>query len=334
MTRIAAVDIGTNTVLLLVAELGDNGDIRAVHEQATITRLGESVDRTRALSPAAIARTNECLGRYAQIATALGAERIAVVGTSAMRDAAQGDLVRDHIARVFGVPARILSGQDEARLTFLGAMSHGGIDRAIGGGGGGECPVAFDVGGGSTEVVRGRRLGGSRAQIEYAESFDVGSVRLTERHVRSDPPTPGEISEIARNAAAEFARIPAEICHVQSEPSAERLVPIGLAGTMTTLASVALGLPRFDPAALEGATLSVGALRATINHLASLPLETRRALPQMVPERADVIVAGGIIALAILDRIGASSGDVDAQRVRISDRGVRWGLAVELLADR
>ena len=182
--RVAAIDIGTNTVLLLVAEQGHGGALVAVEERATITRLGEGVDRTRALLPAAVARTNACLTEYAGVIAKAGATKIAVVGTSAMRDAAGGEAIRDHVARVLGVPARVISGDEEARLTFAGAVS--GL--ALGAEGG--APIAvFDIGGGSTEVVAGTLdASGAPGAIDYAESFDVGSVRLTERHVRSDPP--------------------------------------------------------------------------------------------------------------------------------------------------
>ena len=195
--RVAAIDIGTNTVLLLVAESGSGGVLVAVEEHATITRLGKDVDRTRTLSPEAISRTNACLDRYAEIVRALGVERVAVVGTSAMRDARGGEAVRAHVRAKLGVDARVISGEEEARVSFAGAISGLGYDS-------GTERAVFDIGGGSTEVV----LGTPPGTIRYAQSFDIGSVRLTERHVKSDPPTVAELHAVLTDARAAFAAVP------------------------------------------------------------------------------------------------------------------------------
>ncbi|HEY1956326.1 MAG TPA: Ppx/GppA phosphatase family protein [Polyangiaceae bacterium] len=300
--RVAAIDIGTNTVLLLVAE-SDRGALRAVREEATITRLGEGVDLARKLAPAAIERTNACLMQYATIVRELGAERVAVVGTSAMRDAGGGDEVRARVRELFGVEARTISGEEEARLTFAGALS--GLDAS------GRVAV-FDVGGGSTEVVVGER-GGSLA----SRSFDVGSVRLTERHVKSDPPTREEIDAMTRDAKSAFAT------DAQLFERARGLSPIGIAGTVTTLAAVALGLAPYDGGRVHGHVMPLEEIRSVVERLASLPLAERREVRGLEPKRADVIVAGGIVVLAALDALGANA-------MRVSDRGVRWGLAETL----
>lgn len=298
--RVAAIDIGTNTVLLLVAERREDGTLVPVEEHATITRLGEGVDRTRALAPAAIERTNACLDRYAEIVARLGATRVAVVGTSAMRDAGGGDAVRTHVRARFGVDARTISGDEEARLTFAGALSGLPIDRAV---------AVFDIGGGSTEVVHGDPR--TRA-ITFAKSFDVGSVRLTERHVKSDPPTDEEMRAIAEEARAAFAGVP----RVDGDP-------VGIAGTMTTLAAISMKMSTYDGARVHGATLDKGELERVVRDLARVPLEERKRIAGLEPKRADVIVAGGLLALAFLEH-------ARADRVVISDRGVRWGLAEEL----
>ncbi len=300
--RVATVDIGTNTVLLLVAERGGDGQLVPVAEHATITRLGQGVDQTRMLAPEAVERTNACLSRYAGIVKELGAERVAVVGTSAMRDAGGGDVVRAHVKATLGVEARTISGDEEARLTFAGALSGLGMTGRV---------VVFDIGGGSTEVVDGDRA--SRV-LSFAHSYDVGSVRLTERHVKSDPPTAAERAAISLSASATFARV----------PDALHGAPVvGIAGTVTTLASVALGLTTYDAARVHGLVLDVAALEGVVARLASMPLAERVAVPGLEPKRADVIIAGGLVALAFLARVGASS-------LTISDRGVRWGLAEEL----
>jgi exopolyphosphatase/guanosine-5'-triphosphate,3'-diphosphate pyrophosphatase len=316
--RVATIDIGTNTVLLLVAELRD-GELVAIDERATITRLGEGVDRTRALLPAAIARTCACLDAYATIIRGHGVDATGVVGTSAMRDASGGDLVRAHVKSALGVEARVISGDEEARLTFAGAMS--GVARDGGDARGLREVTVFDIGGGSTEVVVGTLdATGAPGAIGYAHSFDVGSVRLTERHVHHDPPTAAELDAARADAAAAFASIPADAI---AGDAGDARAPVGIAGTMTTLAAVAMTMETYDGARVHGHVMDVAELARVVAHLASLPLAERRTLPGLEPKRADVIVAGGIVALALLERLGAS-------RVRISDRGVRWGLAAEL----
>lgn len=307
--RVATIDIGTNTVLLLVAEKQADGTLAPVEEHATITRLGQGVDQTRTLAPEAIARTNECLDRYAEIVRRLAAERVAVVGTSAMRDAGGGDEVRAHVTARFGVEARTISGDEEARLTFRGALSGIAEERT------GRSVCVFDIGGGSTEVVQGDRAAGS---IGYAHSFDVGSVRLTERHVRTDPPSDAELAAVRETARAAFAAVP----HLALDAP-----PVGIAGTMTTLAAVSMAMDRYDAARVHGASLSIDDLRAVIDRLARTPLERRRTIAGLEPKRADVIVAGGLVALAFLEHVRAAS-------VTISDRGVRWGLAEELASRR
>jgi len=301
--RVAAIDIGTNTVLLLVAERDAEGKLVAVEEHATITRLGQGVDKTRTLAPDAVERTNACLDRYAEIVTRLGVTRTDVVGTSAMRDAGGGDAVRDHVKARFGVAARTISGDEEARLTFAGALS--GLSLPEG------RVVVFDIGGGSTEVVDGDR---STRAITFAHSYDVGSVRLTERHVTSDPPNDVDRAAIARSAADAFASV----------PDAVRGAPVvGIAGTITTLAAVSLGMETYDSARVHGLTLPLAELERVVDVLARAPLEQRRRIAGLEPKRADVIVAGGLVALAFLRHVGASS-------VTVSDRGVRWGLAEQL----
>lgn len=305
--RIATIDIGTNTVLLLVAEEGPDGELVAVEEHATITRLGENVDRTRTLGEEAIARTTTCLSSYAEIVKRLGASRVAVVGTSAMRDAKGGERIRDHVNASFGVDARVISGDEEARLTFAGALS--GLPYTFSSG---EIAV-FDIGGGSTEIVRGT-LGQAKsaARVAFAHSFDVGSVRMTERHVKSDPPTSAERDAITRDVMSTLASL---------SPLASGQVPVAIAGTMTTLAAVSLKMATYDGARVHGHRMPTSELRRVVEELSALPLSKRQQVAGLEPKRADVIVAGGLVALAVLEKLEADS-------VVISDRGVRWGLAV------
>jgi exopolyphosphatase/guanosine-5'-triphosphate,3'-diphosphate pyrophosphatase len=297
--RVAAIDIGTNTVLLLVAEPGQGGALVPVAERATITRLGEGVDRSRRLAAAAVGRTRACLEDYARLVRELGADRIAVVGTSAMRDAAGGEELRGHVRTLFGVDAKVLSGDEEARLTFRGALSGLGLSAV------GQVGV-FDIGGGSTEVVLGSMNGGSPL-LSFSESFDVGSVRLTERHGEDRD----ALTAAARAAFAGVPRLPSD--HF----------PVGIAGTMTTLAAVSLGLEPYAGEEVHGHVMDREDLAQVLDRLASLDLATRQHVRGMEPKRADVIIAGACLALCLLEHWSA-------RKVVISDRGVRWGLAEEL----
>lgn len=315
--RVATIDIGTNTVLLLVAERRE-GELVAIDERATITRLGQGVDKTRALAPDAIARTTACLDEYAKVIASTGATRVDVVGTSAMRDAAGSEVVRDHVRRVLGVDARVIGGEEEARLTFSGALlglpgpSTGQPSRVA---------TVFDIGGGSTEVVQGR-VTDAATEIAFAHSYDVGSVRMTERHVRNDPPSRAELDAIEQDVAA-IVDGAADAHGARLPPLADGEEPVGIAGTVTTLAAVTLALDPYDGARVHGLRLEREAIVSTVQKMASLPLDERRKLPGLEPKRADVIVAGGLIVLTLLDRWGAKA-------LRVSDRGVRWGLALAL----
>lgn len=302
--RVAAIDIGTNSVLLLVAERDTGGTLVPVLERATITRLGEGVDRSRRLAPSAIERTLLCLADYAEELRRLGAERLDVVGTSAMRDASGGEDFTARAEAILGTPPRVISGNEEARLTFAGALGGLGLEGDV---------TVFDVGGGSTEVVRGRFEAG-KGSVSYSRSLDIGSVRLFERFVAHDPPTADELM-----AAEELAREQLDLC-----PSPSRGEPIvGIAGTVTTLAAVARGVHPYDGARVHGIRLTLAEVRETAHRLASLPLAERRSLPGLEPKRADVIVTGARIVLAVL-------AWADADELVVSDRGVRWGLVEKL----
>jgi exopolyphosphatase / guanosine-5'-triphosphate,3'-diphosphate pyrophosphatase len=306
--RVAAIDIGTNSVLLTIAEVSDDGALSPLVERATITRLGEGVDRTRALAEGAIERTLACLGEYAQAIREAGASRIDVVGTSAMRDAAGGDALIARADTLLGVKPRVISGEEEARLTFGGGLS--GLDLA-----GAKRVIVFDIGGGSTEVIVGER---SPVRIDHAVSLDIGSVRLTERHVRSDPPTKEELQQVDEDIerALDGARFDAAADAV-----------VGVAGTVTTLGAIARKVDPYDGAVVHGLRLTTSEIEATVALLDRTPIAERVKLPGLSPKRADVIVAGAHICRAVLARSGAT-------QLVVSDRGVRWGLLAELAASR
>ena len=312
--RVATIDIGTNSVLLLVAERRD-GAVVPVIERATITRLGRGVDRTRAFDPAAVEATLACLGEYAEEIRRAGAERVDVVGTSAMRDARGGEDFRDRAAALLGVSPRVISGDEEAALTFAGALSGLEIEGPA---------LVFDLGGGSTELIRGVVRAGS-ATLASALSIDVGSVRLTERCLASDPPLPEEIAAVRRTTRALLdAALVTLVTLGAPEPAAQL---VGVAGTVTTLAAYALGVAPYDPTRVHGARITAEIIARSARELAALTLAQRRAIPTIEPKRADVIVAGAVIT----EEIVAWSRPFTRGDLLVSDRGVRWGLAARLL---
>ncbi|HEX3854331.1 MAG TPA: Ppx/GppA phosphatase family protein [Polyangiaceae bacterium] len=303
--RIATIDIGTNCVLLLVAET-EGGALRPVLERATITRLGEGVDRNRRLLPEACERTLACLSEYGRTLRELGVTHLDAVGTSAMRDAAGGEQFVLQAAHTLGIAPRVIDGNEEARLTFAGALSGLPVAGKV---------MAFDIGGGSTEVVVGESGSGGR-RIASAVSLDIGSVRLFERHVRSDPPTLAELQNVEQDIAAAL----------RSAPKPEHgATLVGVAGTVTQLAALDLELAQYDAARVHGSKLSLSTVDRLATQLASQSVAVRRALRGMEPARADVIVVGSAIARAVLHWS-------NAEELTVSDRGVRWGLAEELAA--
>lgn len=303
--RVGAIDIGTNTVLLLIAEESAKGPM-AVLERASITRLGEGVDLRRRLSNEAMARTGVCLREYRSLLDFYGADIVQVVCTSAARDAENGGAFLAEAEVALGTRPRIIDGDEEARLTFEGALS--GLDVT------GPVTV-FDVGGGSTEIIRGiaQSMGPT---LMNAVSLDVGSVRLTERLIRHDPPHGDELDEIRR--AVEQALTAAT-------PEFDTTV-IGVAGTVTTLSSVSQSLPSYDSARVHGSRLTRHEIARVLRELQSVPLASRRSMTGLEPARADVIVAGTVLVLTVLDWLRA-------KELVVSDRGVRWGLARRALSE-
>jgi len=298
--RFASIDIGTNSVLLLVAERGADGRFSAVAERAEITRLGRGVDKTRTLSPEAMEDTLAVLERCAAEAKSLGVEGIAATATSAARDASNGPDFLRAVATRTGIKVEIISGPEEARLSFASAFADFG----------GHGPlVVLDIGGGSTEFIYGDEKG----VVTFRHSFDVGSVRLTERFVKSDPLSAEDLAAIRSHLASVFSTLPAA-------PAGTHLV--GVAGTVTTVFAVARALEPYDASKVHGATLTLAEVSSTTEKLCTLPLAQRRTLAGLQPKRADVIPAGALI-------LEAAARSVGATEVRVSDRGLRWGLLVD-----
>jgi len=270
--RIAAVDLGTNTTRLLVADV-EAGRLREVHRETRITRLGEGVDTRRRLLPVPIARVRNVLSDYRRTIEELGAERTLLVATSAVRDAENGEAFLGEIEWSYGFTTRSVSGDEEAELTRTGVQPPPGT-------------LVLDIGGGSTELI---------VDDEHA-SLDIGSVRYTERFLHTDPPTKDELDECAQ--AARAALDPVQLTATRA---------IGVAGTVTTLAALDLTLERYDRDRVHGHPLTRDGAQAQLDRLAALPLAERRELPAMEPERAPVIVAGAVILVSVFDHFGLES---------------------------
>jgi exopolyphosphatase/guanosine-5'-triphosphate,3'-diphosphate pyrophosphatase len=294
-TRIAVVDLGTNSTRLLVADVFD-GQVRELERRTTITRLGQGVDATGRLADEAIARVSEALAVYREVIDRLGAERIIAVATSAMRDAANGPAFREEIRERFGIDAQTISGDEEARLTFLGATSGRDADSET---------LVIDIGGGSTEYVTGRAGGDPGFHV----STRMGSVRFTERHLKSDPPEHEELTALAEDARGVIeADVPGEI-RGRVEHG------IAVAGTATTLAAIDQELDPYDPEKVHGYRVNLGACERIVAQLAALTVAERRHVTGLHPDRAPTIVAGALIMLESmrvfgLDEIEVSESDI------------------------
>ena len=284
--RVGVVDLGTNSTRLLVADV-DDGHVEEIERRTDITRLGEGVDERRKLLPVPIARVRNVLAEYLRELDAQGAERVLAIGTSAIRDADNGDAFLGEVEWSYGWKTRLLTGEEEANLTCKGVANGRPLDGTT---------VILDVGGGSTELITAARC----------VSVDIGSVRLTERFLRSDPPTREELEACAAEARAAL-------------PDLEPTSAIGVAGTVTTLAALELG--RYDPEQIHGRRLAREEVEAQLARLASVPLAERRRLPGLEPERAPVIVAGAVIVDEVLKRYELSG-------LKVSERDLLHGAAL------
>jgi exopolyphosphatase/guanosine-5'-triphosphate,3'-diphosphate pyrophosphatase len=305
MTRVAAIDCGTNSTRVLVADPG--WPLAAVERDMQVTRLGAGVDRTGHLDDAALQRTVERIAAYHAHARRLGAQRCRIAATSAIRDASDRHRFCDAVAEVTGVTAEVLSGEDEAAIAFAGATS------AIAG----TPPyLVLDVGGGSTELILGQH------EPIASVSRQLGCVRLTERCLASDPPTCDELAAAKATAGGE---LDAAVAALGLAGAHRELSVVGVAGTVTTLAALELGLATYDAGRIHGTRLSAEAVAALVERLAAMTSAQRARLGPVAPGREDVLVAGAVVLAAALDRLGASE-------VLVSEADVLDGLALSLLA--
>jgi len=305
------VDCGTNSIRLLVADINSTApaSLTDLDRRMEIVRLGQGVDRTGRIAPEAMKRTLEATGRYAAVCRDLGAERVRFVATSASRDASNAAEFVAGVRDVMGVEPEVVTGAEEAALSFAGATRELQGEH--------EPPfLVVDLGGGSTELVLGSD--GVRA----ARSVDVGCVRMTERHLVSDPPTPEQV-------AAATADIDAALDVAASDvPIAETATLVGLAGSVTTITAHALRLPTYDAGRIHRAVLGVDVVRAACTELLEMSHDQRAALRFMHPGRVDVIGAGALVWRRVVERVARDAGitEVVTSEHDILD-GIAWSVA-------
>ncbi|NUO44043.1 MAG: Ppx/GppA family phosphatase [Streptomyces sp.] len=315
MTRVAAIDCGTNSIRLLVADVDPaTGELTDLDRRMTIVRLGQGVDRTGRLAPEALERTFAACREYAAIIKELGAERLRFVATSASRDAENRDDFVRGVLEILGVEPEVITGDQEAEFSFTGATGElkGRDDLAT-------PYLVVDIGGGSTEFVVGN------AHVRAARSVDVGCVRMTERHLVvdgkvTDPPTDAQIT--AMRADIEAALDLAE----ETVPLREARTLVGLAGSVTTVSAIAQELPEYDSEAIHHSRVSHDKVREITDWLLHSTHAERAAIPSMHPGRVDVIAAGALVLLAIMERIGA-------EEVVVSEHDILDGIALKTAAD-
>ncbi|MDT0381955.1 Ppx/GppA phosphatase family protein [Streptomyces sp. DSM 42041] len=303
MTRVAAVDCGTNSIRLLVADLHpETGGLKELDRRMEIVRLGQGVDRTGRLAPEALERTFAACRDYADRVRALGAERVRFVATSASRDAENRDDFVRGVVDLLGVEPEVISGEQEAEFSFTGAT------RELAGSAHPRPYLVVDIGGGSTEFV----LGDDR--VRASRSVDVGCVRLTERHGLRGPATAEQVAAVRADVDAALDQA------AEAVPLDEARTLVGLAGTVTTVAGMVLELDAYDSAAIHHARVTRGQVDDVTAWLLAATHDERAAVPVMHPGRVDVIAAGALVLRTVMERTGA-------EEVVVSEHDILDGIA-------
>lgn len=311
MTRVAGIDCGTNSIRLLVADVDDAGRLTELDRRMEIVRLGQGVDRTGRIAPEALERTLDAVRRYSDVCLDHRVERIRFVATSASRDAQNRDDFVRGVRSAIGVEPEVIGGDEEARLSFRGATSVLG----------GKHPGPFlvvDIGGGSTELVLGT------TSVVAAASMDIGSVRLTERHLHDDPPTPAQV------AAASADVVAALDVAARAVPLGRAATLVGLAGSVTSVTAHALDLDEYDRVAIDGSVLPVDAVLRSCRELLTMSRAKRGRLPFMHPGRVDVIGAGALVWSDVVSRVRAEVGAAGGRlrHVVTSEHDILDGIAL------
>jgi exopolyphosphatase / guanosine-5'-triphosphate,3'-diphosphate pyrophosphatase len=298
--RVAVIDVGSNSTRLLVADV--DGGVSVLERQSRVTRLGRGVDLSGQLSDEAIEAACAAVADYVAICGEAGAERVTAIATSAVRDASNGEAFVAELRERFALSARVLDGEEEARLTYRGATF--------------EQPpsiptLVIDIGGGSTEMVVG-----TGTEIAFHASLQAGVVRHTERHIPGDPPTAVELEALAGDVRTLIGDA------LGSDGSARASAGIAVAGTPTSLAAVELELEPYDPARVHGHVLSLATIQRLLSRFASAPLAERAAIPGLHPDRAPTIIAGCVILIEAMRAF-------DLDRIEVSEHDILYGTALE-----
>ena len=303
--RVGVVDIGTNSTRLLVADVTAGG-LTELDKRSIVTRLGEGLEAAGALGDVPQQRVFDTLTQYDAAMNDLGVERRVAVMTSAVRDASNGAAFAGAVRERFGLDGRTIPGDEEARLSFMGATAARDPE---------EGPLlVIDIGGGSTEMIVGHR-----GEVSFHVSTQVGVVRHTERHIHHDPPEPGELQALAADARETIeAAVPQDVRDTVT-------AAVAVAGTATSTAAIDLGLEPYDPSRVEGHVLYLAELDAQLAHLAAIPLDRRREVPGLHPDRAPTIVAGVLVLREVLGAFGLD-------RFEASERDILWGVALTAAA--
>ena len=295
------LDIGSNSTRLLVADIA-GGRVEKVERRSRVTRLGRGVDLTGRLASEAIEATCEAVADYVAIYQEAGAETVVAIATSAVRDAANGSAFVAELRERFALSARVLDGEEEARLTYMGASAERPPV---------EPTLVIDIGGGSTELVVG-----AGEEIAFHASLQVGVVRHTERHIASDPPTAAELEALAGDVRRLIEAA------VDERPGAAVRAGIAVAGTPTSLAAVEMELEPYDPERVHGHVLGLTSIQRMLSRLASAPLAERVEIPGLHPDRAPTIVAGVVILVEAMRAFGLD-------RVAVSEHDILYGAAID-----
>lgn len=309
MRRVAAIDCGTNSIRLLIADLPRRGPLRDVVREMQIVRLGQGVDRTGLLDPAALERTLDAVRGYAGICKEQQVQEIRFIATSATRDAGNRHSFTAGVRSLIGVEPEVISGQEEAALSFAGAASVLDADQP-------HPVLVVDIGGGSTELVLGDDV--PRAGV----SIDMGSVRVTERHLRGDPPTSKQVKAARKEIRAALVEVQDEV------PLSEVGTIVGVAGSVTTVTAHALGLAEYDRARIDGVELPTATVLNSCGALLTASREERRAMTFIHPGRVDVIGGGALIWSEVISAVAEATGTLAT--VRTSEHDLLDGIALSM----
>ena len=299
-TRVAVVDIGTNSTRLLVADVADER-VQEVERRTRVTRLGRGVDLSGQLSTEAIGSVCDVVGEYVALYEELGAESVSAIATSAVRDASNGSAFIAELRERFALSARVLDGEEEARLSYRGATAERPPT---------EPTVVIDIGGGSTELIVG-----TGSEVTFHASLQVGVVRHTERHLPSDPPTAAELEALADDVLSALES------ELGTDPDAYAERGIAVAGTPTSLAAIDLELEPYDPERVHGHRLPLASIQRMLSRLASIPMAERREIRGLHPDRAPTIVAGVVILVEVMRAFGL-------EEIEVSEHDILHGAAI------